>query len=227
MTARRNATTAPPASPGSTGERSTRERILHEASNLFAHRGYHGTSTREIASAVGIRQPSLFHHFRSKVAILQALLASDLDEAVPHAEAVASADAPAGVRLYAYLRHDAGHLIGSPYNLSGLYTEEVMGDPDFAPWVEKRGRLHAAIERVIRDGVASGEFVDVSPRLVREAITGILVRTLTVYSARVPTAGEDFGDEIASLVLRSVLRNRRRLPATRREAVALDAGRAP
>lgn len=225
MTARSTATTAAPASPGPTGQLPTRERILHEASNLFARRGYHATSTREIASAVGIRQPSLFHHFRSKVAILQALLASDLDEAVPHAEAVARADAPAGVRLYAYLRHDAGHLIGSPYNLSGLYTEEVMGDPDFAPWVERRGRLHAAIERVIRDGVASGEFVDVSPRLVREAITGILVRTLTVYSAGAPTAGEDFADEIASFVLRSVLRSPRRLPSIRRETMALDTRR--
>lgn len=211
------------ASPGASGERSTRERILSEASKLFARRGYHGTSTREIATAVGIRQPSLFHHFRSKVAILQALLASDLDEAVPHAEAIADADARASVRLYAYLRHDADHLIDSPYNLSGLYTEEVMGHPDFAPWVEKRARLHAAIERVVRDGVSSGEFVDVSPGLVREAITGILVRTLTVFSDGPPTAGEDLGDEIASLVLRAVLRQPRQLPAIRREALRLDA----
>ena len=52
----------------------TRERILTEASRLFAERGYDGTSTRQIADAVGIRQPSLFHHFASKQAIMEELL---------------------------------------------------------------------------------------------------------------------------------------------------------
>lgn len=202
---------------------STRERILSEAANLFARRGYHGTSTREIARAVGVRQPSLFHHFPTKVAILQALLSSDLDEAVPAAEAVAAMAAPAAVRLFAYLRHDVLHLTSSPYNLSSLYTEEVMADPDFAPWVRKRGRLHAAIERMIQDGVRSGEFLDVRSRLVREAVTGILVRTLTVYREGYPDEG--LADEIASLVLRSVLKNPRRLPVVRREALALEAAR--
>ncbi|MGH2596951.1 MAG: helix-turn-helix domain-containing protein [Actinomycetota bacterium] len=45
---------------------STRERILHEASELFARQGYHGTTTRQIADAVGVRQPALFHHFDAK-----------------------------------------------------------------------------------------------------------------------------------------------------------------
>lgn len=210
---------APPPSVAATSV-PTRERILSEAANLFARRGYHGTSTREIARAVGIRQPSLFHHFPSKVAILQTLLSSDLDEATPAAETVAAADAPAGVRLFAYLRHDVLHLTGSPYNLSSLYTEEVMADPDFAPWVRKRERLHAAIERMLRDGVVSGEFLDVRPRLVREAITGILVRTLTVYREGRPD--EDLADELASLVLRSILRNPRRLSTIRRDALALE-----
>jgi AcrR family transcriptional regulator len=47
----------------------TRERILREASRLFATRGYYGSSTRDIAAAVGIQQPSLFHHFPHKQAI--------------------------------------------------------------------------------------------------------------------------------------------------------------
>lgn len=183
----------------------TRERILFEASNLFASRGYHGTSTREIARAVGIRQPSLFHHFASKDAILQALLSYDLDEAVPFAESAARTPGPAAVRLYRYVRHDALHLTGSPYNLSALYTEEVIGHARFAPWARKRGRLHAAIERILADGVASGEFVDVPIALAREAITGILLRTLTVYSGKRPGSDVELGDQIASFVLRAVL----------------------
>jgi len=202
----------------------TRERILYEASNLFARRGYHGTTTREIARAVGIRQPSLFYHFPSKHAILQELLSSDLDVALPFTQAMARADGPASIRLYRYLRRDVAHLTGSPYNLSGLYTEEVMGDPEFAPWARKRAALHAAVERMVRDGIAAGEFVEVASDLVREAISGILVRALTLYSGGREGVPAGVGDEIAALVLRALLSDPSRLDEIRREALAAEAG---
>jgi len=206
------------ASPKTDARRTaTRERILFEASQLFAVMGYHATTTREIARAVGVRQPSLFHHFASKREIMQALLSYDLD-AFAFVESLAAQEGSAAVRLYRYLREDMALVIRSPYNLSGLYTDEVMSDPDFAPWAKQSDRLHAAVERIVRDGITAGEFMPMDPALVREAIAGILLRTLMTYSGGRPQPAGDLGDEIASFVLRAVLADPSRLADVRRAA---------
>lgn len=59
--------------------RTTPERILDAAENLFAERGYSATSLGDVADKVGIRSPSLYNHFKNKEALYQAVLNRLLD----------------------------------------------------------------------------------------------------------------------------------------------------
>ncbi len=54
-------------------ERSTRERILDVALDLFVEQGYDKTSLREIAEKMGFSKAALYYHFASKADILMGL----------------------------------------------------------------------------------------------------------------------------------------------------------
>lgn len=55
-------------------EKNTREIIMLEALGLFATKGYAAVSMRDIASAVGIRASSIYHHFSGKQELFIALV---------------------------------------------------------------------------------------------------------------------------------------------------------
>ena len=50
-----------------------REQILAHAANLFAHRGYPGTSMNEVAQACGLSKATLYHYYKDKYALLVAI----------------------------------------------------------------------------------------------------------------------------------------------------------
>ena len=81
-----------------------RERILDEAEALFAEHGFHGIALAKIATAAGLGNAGLIHHFPSKASLYRAVLervATDLDDRLAHA---LESTQDAGERLRAFLR---------------------------------------------------------------------------------------------------------------------------
>jgi AcrR family transcriptional regulator len=68
---------------GALEPRSTRDLILDAGEKRFAERGFAGVSVREIAADVGLKnQASLYHHFRNKRALYEAVLARGVEAIV-------------------------------------------------------------------------------------------------------------------------------------------------
>jgi AcrR family transcriptional regulator len=203
------------------GEWPTRLRILHEGSRLFAAKGYHGTSTRDIASAVGIRQPSLFHHFRSKQAIAEALLELDLVPSVADATHLASAAGSPAVRLFRYVQDDVLRGVRSPFDLRGLYFSDLLTEPEFARWGRMVDELHAAVRELVRQGIDAGDFVDVDPEFAVVAVNALVLEALRSSAGsnrRAASTASGAPGQAARFVLRALLRDQDRLPGVQAEA---------
>src|SRR5699024_8836312 len=135
-----------------------REAILDGASALFAERGYHGASLRDISRRVGISHPGMLHHFASKDVLLGAVI----DRLEAHAQGLLDATVQLSTSLASL-----EEALGGPWNptqhpmalLATLSAETV--DPDH-PGRFRIARLRLVHEHVIESvltNLAEGGYV--------------------------------------------------------------------
>lgn len=120
-----------------------RDEILDAAGELFTTTGYAGTSTRTIAEAVGVRQASLYHYFKTKDDILCALLEQTVAptlEFIPNllgSEPALTADE----HLHALAAFDGAQLMSGRWNLGALYLLPELREAKLQPFWSDRERL--------------------------------------------------------------------------------------
>lgn len=199
---------------------STRTAILREAPRLFNKKGYHGASTREIAAAVGVRQQSLSHHFPTKQAILEELLAETLNEPLSFAQAMGSAPGSAAARLYGYVRFDVGHLQESPYVLHGLVGTYLLEDPTLGKWYDSARNLNDAVAEIPAQGVAADEFREIDPGFAAAAGGALVEQAMNVWG--VYGIEPSVPDLVADFCLRGLLADPATVDRVREAALALD-----
>ena len=154
--------------------RPRREEILDEATQLFAERGYEGTSMADLAEKVGLRKASLFHHFASKEVLYAAVLARLIEDV--GAVIAQGANLPGGFpeRLDA-LGDAITNLLGEQPYAARLLIREVM---DWGPVVrdhlaDKIMFVLSATEAFILAGQADGAFEQMDVRQLIVSLVGV------------------------------------------------------
>ena len=153
------------------------EQILAVAATLFARKGVAATTVREIADEVGILSGSLYHHFDSKEAMVDQILAPYLRDLRVACEEARSAPAGPAARLRGLISASLQVAAAHPH-ATEIYQSEVKyltQSGRFGYLADAAAEVRKTWLRVIEDGIASGAFrPDVDPgivyRLMRDAI---------------------------------------------------------
>ncbi|MEU7939473.1 TetR/AcrR family transcriptional regulator [Microbispora bryophytorum] len=195
----------------------TRHRILREAANLFAEKGYAATTTREIAAAVGVQQPSLFHHFGSKQEILDNLLRVSIEATACNLKELVRTEGSPAQRLMAHLFLDARHILSCPYNLLGLHADDVLLG-DFGRWRAKLDEVHRGIRHLVRSAVEEREFVPVEPEFAQWTLTGGTIAIIRIHGGVARQRPERKAWQASRLLTRMYLTKPEELDACQRGA---------
>ena len=121
-----------------------RERIAEVAMEVFADKGYEGTSIGEIARAADITRPVVYDHFRDKKELYLWLLERERNRAVEHVTARLKADAPADVRIWRAIDAFFNYAEEHPFAWRMLFREST-GDAEI---VEAHRQIQAGAHMV-------------------------------------------------------------------------------
>jgi AcrR family transcriptional regulator len=156
--------------------RNSRDDVVRAAGRLFADRGYHGTSMRDLGKELGLLGSSLYSHVSSKQDLLVEVVEEGSRLFEGSAEKALATEGTASDRLQALI---AGHVDVVVDNIEVARTflnEARMLDGEHrSRIIAARDHYEEAFRSVIREGMADGSLGrEVDPKIVSILILSIL-----------------------------------------------------
>ena len=186
-------------------DRVTESLVREAALTLFAQRGYHGTALRDIASAVGIRTPSLYNHIESKQELLRGILLSTTEQVWADFEAAIEGVADPGERLRrAVVTYALRHANHRREALIVNRDVESLSEPGRSEVMALRRRHERAVREIIVEGVGGGVFRVADPFLASFGILEMCVSVARWFDPDGPLSAEQIAAEHAEFALRLV-----------------------
>ena len=137
--------------------RNTREDVVRAAGRLFAERGYHGTSMRDLGRELGLLGSSLYAHVESKQDLLVDVVEEGARLFQDSADRAARADSDGATTLDALI---AGHvdvvLDNAEVARTFLNEARMLDETNRSRVVAARDAYESVFRDAIRRGVADG-----------------------------------------------------------------------
>jgi TetR/AcrR family transcriptional regulator, fatty acid metabolism regulator protein len=158
-----------------------RRQLLDAAVRVFARKGFHASRVGDIAEEAGVAHGLLYHYFKSKDDVLEAVFDENWSVLLGRIAAVEKTDEPAVDQL----RHITAIILRTWLHLPDVVrvvVREFGRSPEVAERLDVLAQPIYAIERVIARGVERGEFRrDIDPRFAATVVYGSIDELLTAW----------------------------------------------
>ena len=188
-----------------THDNPTVRRLFEAAADAFAEKGFHATTTRDIASRAGLSAAGVYVHFASKEELLfqlsrvgheaarDSLARAAADAATP---TIALAEVISGFARWHAEQHQVARIVQYEFrHLAPEHQREVL---------TLRREIDAVVERVITEGVASGEFAVDDIAATALAALSLVVDVARWYHPGIRRTPDDIAAAYGGLALRLV-----------------------
>jgi AcrR family transcriptional regulator len=158
-----------------------RQQLLGAAVRVFARKGFHASRVGDIAVEAGVAHGLLYHYFKSKDQVLEAVFHENWSILIARIASVEETDEPAADQI----RHIAAIVLRTWLHLPDVVRVVIQEFGRSQELAERVGELTLpidALERVIARGIERGEFrKDVDPAFAATVVYGSIDELLTAW----------------------------------------------
>ncbi len=177
--------------------------LLERAADLFAERGFNGTSLQDLADVMGMTRPAIYHYFESKEALLTALVEGLTESRAADLAAIRRrTDLSALDKLRAATTVMATQMAKHPARFRLLITGEADLPEHLAAKNNKAKRdVLTHLVAMVEEGMRTGELRALDARLAAFAILGMCNWIAWWFKPNLPLTPEAVAEEFAHMTV--------------------------
>ncbi len=182
----------------------TKNDVIRVAGRLFAERGYHATSMRDLGKELGLLGSSLYAHIASKEELLVAVV-EDGARLFETAAASLAGDTPPE-RLHSLISAHLTVLLDNPNQVRTFLSESRALDPVHRERIiSSRDKYEASLRSILTEGAADGSFrADLDPKLDTIFILSVLNGVERWYKPDGSLDRDGLTEAVYEFVMRSI-----------------------
>jgi len=182
------------------------QQIEKTVARLFASKGYHSTSMRDIARELGMTQSSLYYYFKGKEEILFKLMNDAMDDALEAMEQIFSADSPPEEKLVQMLNFYTRYYAGDQDREILLLNEmSSLSEPNRRILIEKQRRYIQLFYDILAELQNLGRLKEIHPSVATFAFFGMVHYTVKWYRKDGPVGLGELADMFVEIFTRGIL----------------------
>lgn len=180
--------------------------LLTAAVRCFASNGFHGTTTRDISSLLGLSPAALYVHFPSKERVLYEVIRTGHERVLEHigsagADGIQDSADRLGEIVFRYTEWHARHHVVArvcQYDLAALSVDH------YNQIIKVRRRTNTVFRTAVQRGVDDGTFTDVDVKRVARAMLSLGIDLVRWYRREGSDSPQQLGRFNAALALKMV-----------------------